>query len=236
MLARGNKSTIIHRFVPGPKHPRANKLLTLCCQPWRRAAFTHTGAAHVALGCDFVIPIRGYADTQKMVRSFFLFAAVLSRICFVKFCQIRVFLAQIPGYTQENDHFLSVYSFFRIRRTNSPSTWNSYSCVFDTCANMRTSQIAVFLSKICHFVTKNRRLGLHTPIPTLHCFVSVCHCSCCGGGAQRDGGSAVAAAQRLRWWRQRDSARSVADWRRRGGSGSISGGGGKATARRCVIF
>jgi hypothetical protein len=43
---------------------------------------------------------------------------------------IGVFLTRIPGYTQENDHFLSVYSFIRIRSTNSPSTWKGYSFVF----------------------------------------------------------------------------------------------------------
>ncbi len=36
---------------------------------------------------DFVIPIRGYADTVKKLRSFFLIAVVLSCIYFVKFCQ-----------------------------------------------------------------------------------------------------------------------------------------------------
>jgi hypothetical protein len=81
----------------------------------------------------FVSPIHGYADTQKKVRSFILFAAVLSRIRFVKFCKIGVFLARIPGYTLENDHFLSAYSFFCIRSSNSPSTWNSYSRVFGVC-------------------------------------------------------------------------------------------------------
>ena len=41
------------------------------------------------------------------------------------FCEILsntlgVFLARIPGYTQGNDHFLSVYSFIRsIRGTNT---------------------------------------------------------------------------------------------------------------------
>jgi len=82
------------------------------------------------LGCDFVIPIRGYADTRKKLRSFFLFAIILSRIRFVKFCQTGDFVARIPGYTLQNDHFLSVYSFIRIRSTNSPSTWKGYSFVF----------------------------------------------------------------------------------------------------------
>ena len=100
------------------------------------------------IGCVFVSPIHGYTDTRKKVRSYFLFAAVLLRIRFVKFCQIGVFLTRIPGYTLQNDHFLSVYSFIRIRSTNSPSTWKGYSFVFDTCANMRTPKLAVFLSKI----------------------------------------------------------------------------------------
>jgi hypothetical protein len=43
----------------------------------------------VVLGCDFVIPIRGYADTRKKLRSFFLFAVILSCICFVKFTCAR---------------------------------------------------------------------------------------------------------------------------------------------------
>ena len=106
------------------------------------------------LGCVFVSPIHIYADTQKTVRSFFLFVAVLLRIRFVEFCKIGVFLARIPGYTLENDYFLSAYLFFCIRSTNSPSTWNSYLCVFGMCANTRTPKIAVFLSKICHVVCR----------------------------------------------------------------------------------
>ncbi len=137
---------------------------------------------YLSLGCVFVSPIHRYADTQKTVGSFSLFAAVLSRVRFVTFCKIGVFLARIPRYTLEKDHFLSVYSFFRIPSTNSASTWNSYSCVFGTCANTRMPKIAVFLSKICHVVTENWRLSLHTTIPTSHRFTSVGHCSCCGGG------------------------------------------------------
>ncbi len=53
--------------------------------------------------------IRGYA---KEAAKLFLFAAVLSCIRFVKFCQTGNFVARIPGYTLQNDHFPSVYLFF----------------------------------------------------------------------------------------------------------------------------
>ena len=131
----------------------------------------------VALGCVFVSPIRGYADTRKKLRSFFLFAIILSRIRFVEFCQTGVLVARIPGYTLQNDHFLSVYSFIRIRRTNSPSTWKGYSFVFGTCANTRTPKSRCF--PIQNSPTAHPHSYIATPIPTSHCFSSVGHCGFC---------------------------------------------------------
>ena len=78
------------------------------------------------LPTEMTLRIHGYA---KEAAKLFLFAVVLSRIRFVKFCQTGVFVVRIPGYTQENDHFLSVYSIRLFHSTNSPSTWNSYLLV-----------------------------------------------------------------------------------------------------------
>jgi hypothetical protein len=140
---------------------------------WRTLSF-RPNTTTLYLGCDFVIPICGYVDTQKMVRTFFLFAAVLLRIQFVKICQIGVFLVQIPGYTQENDHFLSVYSFICIRSTNSPSTCNSYSCVFEHLCEYADAKNHCFPIKNLPKLENER---MHTPIPTSNCFASVGHCS-----------------------------------------------------------
>jgi hypothetical protein len=153
------------------------------------------------LGCVFVSPIHRYTDTQKTVRRFFLFAAVLLHIRFVKFCKIGVLLARIPGYTQENDHFLSVYLFIGIHSTSSPSTWNSYSCVFEHLCEYADA-------KNCCFPIQN--------LPTAHShshITSLCFCR---------------PLQLLRQWWQRDSVTSAAAWRRRGGGGGSAQRGGGA--------
>ncbi len=155
------------------------------------------------------------------MRSIVLVAAVLLRIRFVKICKIGVFLARISGYTKENEYFLSVYSFFCICSTNSPSTWNSYSCVFGMCANTRTPKITVFISKICHFVTENWRLSLHTPIRTSHCIApllsAIAAAAAVAAAQQRDVGGSLAAARR-RWWQREARRRRTARRRQRGGS------------------
>jgi hypothetical protein len=64
------------------------------------------------LGCDFFVPIHGYANTQKTV--FLLCKGFLPlQLSFVYlFCKKCDFFAPIHGYTLQSDHFLFVYLFF----------------------------------------------------------------------------------------------------------------------------
>ncbi len=130
-----------------------------------------------------------------MLRSFFLFAVIVLRIRFVKFCFVKqvFFLREYPDtHKKMTISFPCIRLFVFVARIAPPR--GIAICVFlNTCVNTQMPKIAVFLSKICHFDIALLRFCW--PLQLLQWWW------------QRDSvACAIAAARMLRRWRQRDRA------------------------------